>query len=125
MAATGELDVGDDGGVIRRPHPVGRLVEGEDVGLPFGPAERSPPATKEELMRVIEQRLMNEDLGDVSWPRVLKAAAKLSFAEAVRCADDALKERLIEQKDRITTELLLSAISDRTKAARPGVRPKK
>lgn len=81
--------------------------------------------TKEELMRVIEQRLMNEDLGDVSWPRVLKAAAKLSFAEAVRCADDALKERLIEQKDRITTEVLLSAISDRTKAARPGVRPRK
>lgn len=28
--------------------------EGEDTGLPFGPAERSPPATKEELMHLFE-----------------------------------------------------------------------
>jgi len=81
--------------------------------------------TKEELMRVFEQRLVNEDSGGVSWPKVLKASAKLSFAEAVRCADDAVKERLIEHKDRITTELLLSAIADRTKAARPANRPRK
>lgn len=81
--------------------------------------------TKEELMRVFEQRLVNEDSGEVSWPKVLKVSAKLSFAEAVRCADDAVKERLIEHKDRITTELLLSAIADRTKAARPGDRRKK
>jgi SpoVK/Ycf46/Vps4 family AAA+-type ATPase len=81
--------------------------------------------TKQELLRVFEQRLVNEESGGVNWPKVLKAAAKLSFAEAVRCADDAVKERLIEHKDRITTELLLAAIADRTKAARPGVRAKK
>ena len=81
--------------------------------------------TKEELMRVFQQRLASEDLEAVAWPQVMKAAANLSFAEVVRCADDALKERLIEQQERITTELLLKAIADRTKAGQPGKRPRK
>jgi SpoVK/Ycf46/Vps4 family AAA+-type ATPase len=74
--------------------------------------------TKEELTLVFRQRLANEDLKAVVWPRILKAAGKLSFAEAVRCADDAVKEKLIEQQSQITTELLLKAIADRTKVAR-------
>lgn len=81
--------------------------------------------TKDELTQVFRQRLINEDLEMVVWSKVLRAAARMSFAEAVRCADDAVKERLIEQQGRITTELLLKAIADRTKAARPGKRLKK
>ena len=81
--------------------------------------------TKEELTRVFRQRLAGEDLDGVDWPKVLRAAVRMSFAEAVRCADDAVKERLIEQHGRVTTELLLKAIADRTKAARTGTRPKK
>jgi hypothetical protein len=61
---------------------------------------------------------VNEDCRAVSWPRVLRFAAKLSFAETVRVADDAVKERLIEHKKSITTDLLLKAIADRA-AARP------
>jgi SpoVK/Ycf46/Vps4 family AAA+-type ATPase len=81
--------------------------------------------TREELTRVFQQRLANEDVAGVAWPKILKAAANLSFAEAVRCADDAVKERLIEQEACITTELLLKAISDRAKAGQTGKKAKK
>jgi SpoVK/Ycf46/Vps4 family AAA+-type ATPase len=74
--------------------------------------------TSEEIERVLKRRLVNEDCRVVKWPRVLRSAAKLSFAETVRVADDAIKERLIEHKKCITTDLLLKAIADRA-AARP------
>jgi hypothetical protein len=60
----------------------------------------------------------------VDWPQVLRSAGKLSFAEAVRIADDAAKERIIEQQPRITTELLLRSIADRVKATQPGKKPR-
>ena len=72
--------------------------------------------TRGELRRVFEQRLANEVDASVDWSRLLRAASKLSFAEAVRVADDAIKERLIENKEKLTTELLLKAIADRFKA---------
>ena len=70
--------------------------------------------SKAELRTVFEQRLANENLS-IDWQKVMKAAENLSIAEAVRSADDAIKERLIEHKDRITTALLLSAIAERLK----------
>ncbi len=71
--------------------------------------------TRRELRKVFEQRLANEIRPVVDWNRVLRSASKLSFAEAVRVADDAIKERLIEHKERLTTEMLLKAIADRFK----------
>lgn len=76
--------------------------------------EYSMPTDKE-LRKVIEQRLANEVHPRLNWPRILKAASTFSFAEAVRIADDAMKERLIEHKANITTELLLKAVADRLK----------
>ena len=81
--------------------------------------------TREELLQVFRQRLASEDLKGVDWSKILRAAAKLSFAEAVRSADDAVKERLIDQQERLTTHLLLKAITDRYKTSWPGKRPKK
>lgn len=74
--------------------------------------------TTDEIQRVLQRRLVNEDCRTVNWRRVLRSAAKLSFAETVRVADDAVKERLIEHKELITTDLLLKAIADRA-VARP------
>jgi MoxR-like ATPase len=77
--------------------------------------------TLAELDVLFRQRLINEDCESVNWAKVIRAAANLSFADAVRVADDAVKERLIEHRDRITTDLLLKAIADRG-AARPALK---
>ncbi|HYE31394.1 MAG TPA: ATP-binding protein [Methylomirabilota bacterium] len=69
--------------------------------------------TRPEIEQLLRYRLAGEDCSEVDWHRVVRAAERLSFAESVRVVDDALKERLIEHKDRITTELLLKAITDR------------
>jgi hypothetical protein len=80
--------------------------------------------TRAEVAKVFHQRLASEDCATVDWPQVLRSAGKLSFAEAVRIADDAAKERIIEQQPRITTELLLRSIADRVKARQPGKKPR-
>ncbi len=69
--------------------------------------------TPSEIEQVLRQRLANEESRAVNWQRVIRSASRLSFAETVRVADDAVKERLIEHKERITTALLLKAIADR------------
>ena len=81
--------------------------------------EYSMPTTGE-LRQVFRQRLVSERLKGIDWAKVLKAASGLSFAEAVRSADDAVKERLIEQLGQITTSLLLKAIRERSKTGRSG-----
>lgn len=79
--------------------------------------EYSMPS-RDELRKVIEQRLANEVRPLIDWEKILRAAARLSFAEAVRVTDDAIKERLIEHKESLTTDLLLKAIADRSKSRR-------
>jgi SpoVK/Ycf46/Vps4 family AAA+-type ATPase len=86
--------------------------------------EYSTP-TSEELRKVFEQRFANENGMSVDWNKILRLGSKLSFAEAVRVADDALKERLIEHKTRVTTELILKAIRDRSDTKRPKRRSQK
>ena len=71
--------------------------------------------TRKELEQLFRQRLAGENTSGLSWSTLLTKSKGLSFAEAARIADDAVKERLIEHKDRLTTELLLAAIADRTK----------
>jgi len=75
--------------------------------------------TRQELRKVFEQRLLNETHTSINWRKLLPVAAKLSFAEAVRVADDAIKDRIIGHKKEVTTELLLKAIADRSNTKRP------
>lgn len=72
-----------------------------------------------ELRKVLEQRFSNEPRAAIDWKKVLHAAAKLSFAEAVRVADDAMKEKIIEHRAELTTNQILKAIADRANAKRP------
>ena len=71
--------------------------------------------TSDDIRKVFEERFAAEKKVTLDWQKVLRAAQKLSFAEAVRVADDAIKERIIDNKKAITTELILRAIADRTK----------
>lgn len=68
-----------------------------------------------ELRKLLEQRLARQKSLSLDWKKVLTAAASLSFAEATRAADDAMKEQLIERRDGITTDALLKSINDRVK----------
>jgi SpoVK/Ycf46/Vps4 family AAA+-type ATPase len=76
--------------------------------------EYSKPTLKE-LEQLLKQRLAGEKTQGLNWKQVLAKARGLSFAEVARVADDAVKERLIEHKDRLTTDLLLSSMADRVK----------
>jgi SpoVK/Ycf46/Vps4 family AAA+-type ATPase len=74
--------------------------------------------TRIELKKVFQQRLSNERQVAIDWQKILRASARLSFAEAVRVADDAIKDRLIEHKKILTTDLLMKSIADRSDAKR-------
>ncbi len=54
----------------------------------------------------------------VDWQRVLAEMGRMSFAEAVRVADEAVKERIIEGLPRVDTALMLRAIADRAQQIR-------
>jgi SpoVK/Ycf46/Vps4 family AAA+-type ATPase len=84
--------------------------------------EYSSPSA-DELKRVFMQRFANETELSLDWRQILRTGVSLSFAEAVRVADDVLKERLIERKDRVTTDLVLKAIKERisTKRTKSGL----
>lgn len=74
--------------------------------------------SRQDIRKVFEQRFLNEAHKSIDWQKILRAAAKLSFAEAARVANDAIKDRIIEHKKELTTELLLKAIADRSNAKR-------
>ena len=80
--------------------------------------EYSMPSLSE-IQQVLERRLSNEKGTDLDWPKILNAGKRLSFAEASRIATDAIKEKLIENLDALSTDLILKAIQDRTKIKRP------
>jgi len=78
-----------------------------------------------ELLRVFKQSLASENISEVDWPRILKTIGKINFAEAVRIANDAAKEKLIEHLPAINTSLLLKAITERIKKSKPRKNPTK
>ena len=76
------------------------------------------PPTLVELDRLLRARLSGEDTKNFDWKLIIKAAQGLSFAEASRAADEAIKERLIEHSERLTTEMITRAIKERGKHRR-------
>jgi SpoVK/Ycf46/Vps4 family AAA+-type ATPase len=67
----------------------------------------------------IEQVLRNHlavtgvDSSEVTWPAVLKQLDGLSHAEVARVANEAVKEMLIESRNKLTTDVMLTAIAER------------
>jgi SpoVK/Ycf46/Vps4 family AAA+-type ATPase len=65
-------------------------------------------------IRVTAQRLLSGvKTGRLSWKPLLEAASGLSYAEITRACEEAIKQKLIEDKPAVTTEMLLSALTER------------
>jgi SpoVK/Ycf46/Vps4 family AAA+-type ATPase len=81
--------------------------------------------SQEELAEVLRRRLGRQPGADkLDWPRILKAADGLSFAECARAADDAMKECLIEEHPSLTTAVVVEALEERSMSS-PNVRVKR
>lgn len=72
-----------------------------------------PAPSLVEVERLLRARLAGEKTSEVDWGKVQSVAHNLSFADAARAADEAIKERLIEQCSCLTTDILVRAIEER------------
>lgn len=72
----------------------------------------------EQVKLLIENRLQRFGLTKISWTKVQVASAGLSHAEVARSCDDAAKDCILEGKNKITTQLLVQAISERSRGTR-------
>lgn len=68
---------------------------------------------KEQIIRLIENRLALFDTGSLAWNEITPAAEGLSAAEVTRAAEDAAKEAVLHQNNRISTSLITKAIERR------------
>lgn len=71
--------------------------------------------TADEALHLMKRRLMDEPLAKVNWSKVQAAVSSMSYAEIVRIADEAVKERIIENLPKITTALILKMAGERRK----------
>jgi len=58
-------------------------------------------------------RLQGLQTEGVDWNRVVRAAEGLSYADIVKACQDAAKEAILSNTDRVTTDTLLRALEDR------------
>jgi SpoVK/Ycf46/Vps4 family AAA+-type ATPase len=81
--------------------------------------------SQDELAEVLRGRLCGQAGAEkLDWPQILKTADGLSFAECARAADDAMKERLIEELPCLTTDVVVAAIKERS-ASSPNIQVKR
>lgn len=72
------------------------------------------------LERLLKARLAPFEAPRLAWRKAAEAALGLSYAEAVRAADEAAKTAILSGSVKITTPALLSAIEERQKAQQQG-----
>lgn len=71
----------------------------------------------EEVARgILEARLSQYSIGDISWNDVLQNTAGLSQAEISRAADEAAKVAVLGEHNVVTTTALVAALNERKKA---------
>lgn len=66
-----------------------------------------------QIREVIKRLLRNIDKERLSWNRVEQAAKDLSYAEITRACEETIKEVLIHDRQRVTNEALVSALTER------------
>jgi len=74
--------------------------------------------TDSELLALMKRRLAEEPQKPIEWPRVLKLTSGMSFADAEKVVDEAVKERIIENLQFVNTALLLKTAKERKKRPR-------
>lgn len=73
--------------------------------------------TPDEVQALIQNRLSAFGLGRIAWSRVHAGAAGLSHAEVARVCDDAAKDCLLAGKTKVSTQLLVQALGERSRGA--------
>lgn len=68
---------------------------------------------REQILQLIENRLALFDLSNFSWDAVTAAAQGLSSAEITRACENAAKDAVLNQKNKISSSLLIKAIKHR------------
>ena len=68
---------------------------------------------KEQIKKLIENRLVMFDTNSLEWGGITSAAEGLSSAEVTRASEDAAKEAVLHHKTKISTPLVIKAIERR------------
>lgn len=66
--------------------------------------------------QLFRSRLASFQIDGIDWPRILETAAGSSYSEIVRACEDAAKEAILTDSERITTAMLDTALQDRQRA---------
>lgn len=66
-----------------------------------------------QIRQTIQTLLTGVKTGRLSWKRLLVASSGLSYAEITRACEEAIKHKLIDDRKEVTTEMLLSALTER------------
>lgn len=69
--------------------------------------------SKEQIRKLVENRLVIFDTNSLEWEEITAAAEGLSSAEVTRASEDAAKEAVLHHKTIITTALLIKAVERR------------
>ncbi len=70
------------------------------------------PST-EEIIATMKNRLASFPKGRISWKSIANEAINLSFAEITRACDDAIKDALINGRDKLASIDLMNALKER------------
>jgi SpoVK/Ycf46/Vps4 family AAA+-type ATPase len=136
-AIGGHRAAGNDVGEIRRVlNSFLQLLEQDESGSLVIAATNHPQMLDHALFRrfddVLEfarpraaqtEQLMRVKLGTfanaaIAWRRVARGAQGLSYAEIARACEDAVKEAILHDASRISTEALLDALAERRNSAK-------
>ncbi len=68
---------------------------------------------QEGIRAIVKMRLRNIDKERLSWKKIEPAAKDLSYAEITRACEEAIKEMLIHDLEKVTNEALVTALTER------------
>ncbi|MDZ4401448.1 ATP-binding protein [Prosthecobacter sp.] len=66
-----------------------------------------------QIRQMIDSRLQSIAAPKLMWPRIVKAAANLSFGEIGRACEDAMKQSILKETGKVTTTSLIAALKER------------
>lgn len=66
-----------------------------------------------QIQQTIKTLLTGVTVESLSWKRLLPAASGLSYSEITRACEETIKQKLIEDRKSVTTEMLLTALTER------------
>jgi SpoVK/Ycf46/Vps4 family AAA+-type ATPase len=75
---------------------------------------------KEQVIRTLQTKLASFKTSDIVWEKVTEAALGRSYADITRACEEAAKEMVLNDRQAISTESLLDALSERGAVAHEG-----